>query len=36
LKKIESEVRERINAASEFATNDTEPNASELFTDVYR
>jgi pyruvate dehydrogenase E1 component alpha subunit len=36
LKKIESEVRERVNAASEFATNDPEPNASELFTDIYR
>jgi pyruvate dehydrogenase E1 component alpha subunit len=36
LKKIESEVRERVNAASEFATNDPEPNASELYTDVYR
>ncbi|HVV80125.1 MAG TPA: pyruvate dehydrogenase (acetyl-transferring) E1 component subunit alpha [Pseudolabrys sp.] len=36
LKKIESEVREQVNAASEFATNDPEPNVSELFTDVYR
>ena len=36
LKKIESDVRERVNAASEFATNDPEPNASELFTDIYR
>jgi pyruvate dehydrogenase E1 component alpha subunit len=36
LKKIESEVRERINSASEFATNDPEPNVSELFSDVYR
>jgi len=36
LKKIESEVRERVNAASEFATNDPEPNTSELFTDIYR
>ena len=36
LKKIESEVREQVNAASEFATNDPEPNASELYTDVYR
>src|SRR5690348_14876660 len=36
LKKVESEVRERVNAASEFATNDPEPNASELFTDIYR
>jgi pyruvate dehydrogenase E1 component alpha subunit len=36
LKKIESEVRERVNAAAEFATQDPEPNASELYTDVYR
>jgi pyruvate dehydrogenase E1 component alpha subunit len=36
LKKIESEVRERVNAASEFATNDPEPDTSELYTDVYR
>jgi pyruvate dehydrogenase E1 component alpha subunit len=36
LKKIDGEVRDRINAASEFATNDPEPNVSELFTDVYR
>jgi pyruvate dehydrogenase E1 component alpha subunit len=36
LKKTESEVRERINAAAEFATSDPEPNTSELFTDVYR
>jgi pyruvate dehydrogenase E1 component alpha subunit len=36
LKKIESEVRERVNAAAEFATSDPEPNASELYTDVYR
>jgi pyruvate dehydrogenase E1 component alpha subunit len=36
LKKIESEVRERVNAAAEFATTDAEPNASELFTYIYR
>jgi pyruvate dehydrogenase E1 component alpha subunit len=36
LKKIDGEVRDRINAASEFATNDPEPNVSELFTDIYR
>ena len=36
LKKIESEVRDRVNAAAEFATNDPEPNVSELFTDIYR
>jgi pyruvate dehydrogenase E1 component alpha subunit len=36
LKKIESEVRDQINQASEFATNDPEPETAELFTDVYR
>jgi pyruvate dehydrogenase E1 component alpha subunit len=36
LKKIESEVRDRVNQASEFATNDPEPDTSELYTDVYR
>jgi TPP-dependent pyruvate/acetoin dehydrogenase alpha subunit len=29
-------VRERVNAAAEFATNDPEPSTSELFTDIYR
>jgi pyruvate dehydrogenase E1 component subunit alpha len=36
LKKIDGEVRDLINAASEFATHDPEPDASELYTDVYR
>jgi pyruvate dehydrogenase E1 component alpha subunit len=36
LKKIENEVRDQINQASEFATNDPEPETAELFTDVYR
>ncbi|MBX6329924.1 MAG: pyruvate dehydrogenase (acetyl-transferring) E1 component subunit alpha [Pseudolabrys sp.] len=36
LKKIDSEVRELINEASEFATHDPEPDAAELYTDVYR
>jgi pyruvate dehydrogenase E1 component alpha subunit len=36
LKKIDGEVRELINQASEFATNDPEPDASELWTNVYR
>jgi len=36
LKKIEAEVRDRVNQASEFATNDPEPDASELYTDVFR
>ena len=36
LKKIDGEVRDLINEASEFATHDPEPDASELYTDVYR
>jgi len=36
LKKIDGDVRDLINQASEFATNDPEPDASELWTNVYR
>jgi pyruvate dehydrogenase E1 component alpha subunit len=36
LKKIDAQVRDLINQASEFATHDPEPDASELWTDVYR
>jgi pyruvate dehydrogenase E1 component alpha subunit len=36
LKKVDAEVRDLVNAASEFATNDPEPDVSELYTDVYR
>jgi pyruvate dehydrogenase E1 component alpha subunit len=36
LKKVDAKVREIVNEATEFATNDPEPDASELFTDVYR
>jgi pyruvate dehydrogenase E1 component alpha subunit len=36
LKKIDGQVRDLINEASEFATHDPEPDASELYTDVYR
>ena len=36
LKKIDAEVRDMINEAAEFATHDREPDASELYTDVYR
>ena len=36
LKKIDSEVRDLINQAAEFATHDPEPDASELWTNVYR
>jgi pyruvate dehydrogenase E1 component alpha subunit len=36
LKKVDAQVRDRINEAAEFATQDPEPDTSELFTDVYR
>ncbi len=36
LKKIESDVRDVVNNAAEFATHDPEPDAAELYTDVYR
>jgi pyruvate dehydrogenase E1 component alpha subunit len=36
LKKIDAGVRDVINEASEFATNDPEPDPSELWTDVTR
>ncbi len=36
LKKIDGEVRRIVNEAAEFATNDPEPDPSELFTDVVR
>ena len=29
-------VRDIVNEAAEFATNDPEPDAAELWTDVYR
>jgi pyruvate dehydrogenase E1 component alpha subunit len=35
LKKIDAKVREIINEAAEFATNDPEPDPAELYTDVY-
>ncbi|MGP0094564.1 MAG: pyruvate dehydrogenase (acetyl-transferring) E1 component subunit alpha [Xanthobacteraceae bacterium] len=35
IKKIDAEVRDRINEASEFATHDAEPDPTELYTDVY-
>jgi pyruvate dehydrogenase E1 component alpha subunit len=35
LKKIDAEVRATVNEAAEFATNDAEPDAAELWTDVY-
>ena len=36
LKKIDAAVRAVVNEASEFATHDVEPDAAELYTDVYR
>src|ERR1035438_4988628 len=36
LKAIDLEVREIVNAAADFAQHDPEPDASELWTDVYR
>jgi pyruvate dehydrogenase E1 component alpha subunit len=34
LKKIDAEVRAIVNEASEFATQDAEPDPAELYTDV--
>jgi pyruvate dehydrogenase E1 component alpha subunit len=36
LKKIDAQVRDLVNEAAEFATNDPEPDVAELWTDVYR
>ncbi len=36
LKKTDAEVRAIVNEAAEFATNDSEPDPPELYTDVYR
>lgn len=36
LKKTDAEVRNIVNEAAEYATNDVEPNVSELTTDVWR
>jgi pyruvate dehydrogenase E1 component alpha subunit len=36
LKAIDAEVREIVNAAADFAQHDSEPAASELYTDIYR
>jgi pyruvate dehydrogenase E1 component alpha subunit len=35
LKKVDQEVRAIVNEAAEFATQDPEPDPSELYTDVY-
>src|SRR3954469_22944615 len=36
LKKVDAQVRDIVNEAAEFATNDPEPDAAELWTNVYR
>jgi pyruvate dehydrogenase E1 component alpha subunit len=36
LKKIDAQVRDIVNEAAEFATNDPEPDPAELWTDIYR
>jgi len=36
IKKIDAKVRDGVNEAAEFATNDPEPDPSELYTDVVR
>jgi pyruvate dehydrogenase E1 component alpha subunit len=35
LKKVDAQVRQTVNEAAEFATNDPEPDAAELYTDIY-
>jgi len=35
LKKVDAQVRDIVNEAAEFATNDPEPDPSELYTDIY-
>src|SRR3954470_18400691 len=36
LKALDAEVREIVNASADFAQHDPEPDASELYTDIYR
>ncbi len=36
LKKIDADAREIVTTAADFAQNDPEPDASELYTDIYR
>ena len=36
LKAIDAEVRDIVNASADFAQTDPEPDAAELYTDVYR
>jgi pyruvate dehydrogenase E1 component alpha subunit len=35
LKKIDAEIRDIVTASADFATNDPQPDASELWTDIY-
>ncbi len=36
LKKIEGDIRAIVNDSAEFATNDPEPDVSELYTDILK
>ena len=36
LKKLDAEIREIVNAAADFASNDPEPETAELYTDILR
>jgi pyruvate dehydrogenase E1 component alpha subunit len=36
LKKVDADVREIVNDSADFAQNDKEPDASELWTDILR
>ena len=36
LKKIDTNIREVVIAAADFATNDALPDVSELYTDIYK
>ena len=36
LKAIDAEVRDIVNASADFAQHDPEPDAAELWTDIYR
>lgn len=36
LKKVDAEIRDIVNQASDFASHDQEPDVSELYTDIYR
>ena len=36
LKKMDTDIREIVTAAADFATSDPEPDASELYTDIYK